>query len=174
MFEPDPTNFGLITRTIRKNDITDCQAINVALADKSGEASFLIDRASGATGSLEAVSNLGNTHSLHHAYQMSETITCRTATIDGLIAEGMTAPDFIKIDVEGAERLVVAGGVACLSKYRPTMIIETGNHDLVQRLLISGYTVFRIDDGNLLFMAVRDELDLAALNRAFPRYDQAA
>jgi FkbM family methyltransferase len=173
MFEPDPTNFALITRTITKNAISDCQAMNVALADQPGEASFLVDRASGATGSLEATSHRENEQSLQHAYQMSETITCRTATIDELIAEGFPQPSLIKIDVEGAEHLVLAGAKSCLARHRPIIIIETSNTDLVRGLLATGYSAFRIDHGNLLFVAATDS-DLTSLHRAFPKYDQVA
>lgn len=174
MFEPDPTNFALITRTIHKNAISDCKAINAALSDISGEAPFLVDSASGATGSLETVSERKNKHSLHHVYQMDETIICRTMTVDGLIAEGVPQPDLMKIDVEGAEHLVLNGAEMLVSRHRPTMIIETSNTELVRRLFITGYTVFRIDDTNLLFIADTDGLDLAPLNGAFSRYDAVA
>ncbi len=168
MFEPDPTNFSLINRTIRRNSLCACKAINAALADRTGEASFLLDRASGATGSLEATSRPEDRQSLHHAYQMSDTITCRTETIDGLIAGGASPPHLIKIDVEGAEHLVLAGAKSCLGLHRPIMIIETSNTDLVRQLRESGYTAFRVDPENLLFIAAREGQDLTAINRVFP------
>jgi FkbM family methyltransferase len=174
MFEPDPINFALITRTIRKNAISDCQAKNVALADRVGEASFLVDYASGATGSLEATSHRENKRSLHHAYRMNETITCETATIDGLVAEGVPPPQLIKIDVEGAEHLVLAGASSSLAKHRPTMIVETSNTDVVRSLLVAGYTAFQIDRVNLLFCAATTDSVLASLSRAFPKYDHVS
>ena len=173
MFEPDPTNFALITKTIRKNAITNCQAMNVALSDQTGEATFLVDHASGATGSLEITSQRENKHSLQHAYELSETVTCQTATVDHLIADGAFPPQLIKIDAEGAEHLILAGANATLAQHRPTMIIETSKADLVQNLLAIGYTAFRIDGGNLLFSAATDST-LTSLKRAFPRYDQVA
>lgn len=170
MFEPDPTNFALIMQTIRKNAIFDCMAINVALAESNGEAAFLIDRASGATGSLKSISQRKDEHSMHYAYQMSETITCRTATIDSLIASGVPPPDVMKIDVEGAEHLVLAGAEFCLINQRPALIIETSNVDLVRQLRDTGYTAFHIDLGNLLFLPVTPGTDLAPLRCAFSEY----
>lgn len=169
MFEPDPTNFALIQGTIEKNAVTNCRALNVALADQEGEALFLVDYASGATGSLWEEPDPKNTHSLHHVYQLNETINCRTATIDGLIREGIAPPQLIKIDVEGAERRVIVGGGLCLANYRPTMIVETYEPDLVRRLLPDNYAAFQINSDNMLLISAADEFDLTSLDSAFPR-----
>ena len=168
MFEPNPTNFKLLSRTISRNAITNCKAMNVALSDQNGEAAFLVDRASGAGGSLEAVSCLENTHSLHSAYRMGETIHCRTVTVDSLIAEGIPSPDFIKIDVEGAEHLVLGGADSCLSQRHPAMIIETVNADIIRRLKDAGYRVFRIDETNFLFVHRGCKVDMVPIESAFP------
>lgn len=170
MFEPDPTNFALINRTIRENAIVDCEALNVVLSDRCGQANFLVDRASGATGTLEAASQAAHEHSLHHDYGMAETIACEMATIDNLIAGGLPAPSLIKIDVEGAEHLVLAGGRTCLAENAPALIVETTNADVVQRLRAAGYRVFRIDAGNLLFIPAVAGVDLAPFADAFADY----
>ena len=49
---------------------------------------------------------------------MGETIITATATVDDLIGGGLQAPDLMKIDVEQAEHLVLAGATACLNKNR--------------------------------------------------------
>jgi len=172
MFEPDPVNFSLIQKTIRKNSITNCRAVNAALSNRAGEALFLLDPASGAAGSLDEVSLQENEASLHNAYQLEETIQCRTVTIDALISDGTPAPDLLKIDVEGAEHLVLEGGQNCMTNHRPAMIIETGNDNLVRQFQEKSYVVFRIDQGNLLFVPIREGMNMAAIERAFPRYSQ--
>jgi hypothetical protein len=73
----------------------------------------------------------------------------------------------MKIDVEGAERLVLAGAQSCLSRKRPTMIIETVNVDLAAELRTNGYAGFRVDEGNLLFIPAEAEVDLTPFRRAF-------
>ena len=88
LFEPDPTNYALIMKTIQRNGIQDCRAMQVALSDRCGEARPLADRASGATGSLEMAARPEEESSLHHAYRMTETIACETATVDSLIRNG--------------------------------------------------------------------------------------
>ena len=171
MFEPDPTNFALIANTIRTNSILNCHPMNVALSDRCGETTFLLDRASGATGSLEVTSHRENKHSLHHAYQMTETITCATATVDSLIADGLPPPKLMKIDVEGAEHLVLAGAGTCLTSDMPVLIVETSNTDLVNRLRDTGYRAFRIDAGNILFIQAATDLDFGPFINAFSEYD---
>jgi FkbM family methyltransferase len=160
MFEPDPVNYSLISRTLSINSLSDCRAMNVAMAEQDGHATFLVDRVSGATGSLESTSDCGNPHSLHHAYGMRETISCRTVTMDKMIAEGMTPPDLIKMDVEGAEHLVLSGGQKLLREHHPTMVIETVNEDIVGQLEEIGYAAFQIDPGNWLFIESGRENDV--------------
>jgi FkbM family methyltransferase len=167
LFEPDPTNFELITRTIRKNRVLNCCPMNVALSDVSGYSTFLIDRASGAAGSLGSVSDVNNALSLQYDYQMGETITSKTATVDELIEEGLSAPDLMKLDVEGAEHLVLAGAGNCLSQNRPTLILETSNLKLLRGLSEKGYSVFRIDAGNFVCVWAQSEEHLVRFKRVF-------
>jgi FkbM family methyltransferase len=167
LFEPDPTNFGLITKTIQKNRVSNCELMNVALSDQVGEALFLVDRASGTTGSLSSVSSRDNPSSLQHGYRLGETINSRTTTIDGAISEGLPAPDLIKIDVEGAESLVLAGAENCLVRYQPALIIETSNAKLLLQLSDRGYRNFRVDGGNWLCIFPKPGLELDALVKAF-------
>ena len=54
-----------------------------------------------------------------------EEIEVETARLDDLLA-GDRRVDFIKIDVEGAERLVLEGAVATLRHWRPTIVFEFG------------------------------------------------
>jgi len=148
--------------------------MKVALSDRCGGTTFLLDRASGATGSLEATSHRENKHSLHHAYQMTETITCATATIDSLITGGLPAPKLMKIDVEGAEHLVLARAESCLTRNNPVLIMETSNIDLVRRLRETGYRAFQIDAGNVLFIPAAAGVDFGPFIDTFPECDQVA
>jgi len=170
MFEPDPVNFALIKRSLRKNGIGNCTALNIALSDRAGETTFLTDSASGTTGCLETVSHSDDEYSLHHAYAMSDPITCRTGTMDGLIAEGVPTPDFIKIDVEGAEHLVLAGAAACLARQRPILIIETFNPAVIRKIAAAGYATFSIDGSNFLCIPKELSSGVASVEKSFPRY----
>jgi FkbM family methyltransferase len=48
-----------------------------------------------------------------------------TLTLDGFCAASGIAPDLIKIDVEGAEGMVLRGATAILTKHRPVLVIST-------------------------------------------------
>jgi hypothetical protein len=57
-------------------------------------------------------------------------------TIDGLLRSGcIPPPDFIKIDVEGAEALVLAGAAEALAAYHPAIFLAIhGNNQRTQCL----------------------------------------
>ena len=54
-----------------------------------------------------------------------EKIIVRTETLDSNLPIGYV-PDLIKIDVEGAERLVIEGAINTISKHRPYVVFEYG------------------------------------------------
>ena len=76
-----------------------------------------------------------------------ETQTVPTVTLDSLV-EHFPIPDMVKIDVEGAELLVLEGGSKVLNNH-PTLHCEVPerNTSAVQQLLNDfGYTLFDADD----------------------------
>lgn len=58
-----------------------------------------------------------------------EELTVRTETLDGSLPAGYV-PSLIKIDVEGAECLILEGGIETISKYQPTVMFEYGKAGL--------------------------------------------
>ena len=69
----------------------------------------------------------------------------KTDTLDRLIASGaVPEPDFVKMDVEGAEATVLSGAQALLDGRRPHLIIETHSLELERQccelLCERGYT----------------------------------
>src|SRR6185295_8605294 len=57
----------------------------------------------------------------------------RLTTIDKLVSElALSRVDFIKMDIEGAERKALAGGAATLAKHRPRMAIATEHLDVLE------------------------------------------
>jgi FkbM family methyltransferase len=55
-----------------------------------------------------------------------EKMTVRTETLDSNLPAGYV-PALIKIDVEGAERLVIEGAIETISRCRPIVVFEHGN-----------------------------------------------
>lgn len=82
----------------------------------------------------------------------------RTTTLDALAAQqGLARLDLIKMDVEGAEPMVVAGGRATLARFRPAIMFEINSGPSVARgegtlcfdmLRGLGYGIFALNPGD--------------------------
>ena len=63
-------------------------------------------------------------------------------------------PSFIKIDVEGAELLVLRGAERLLRRHRPTLVLSTHSDDLdrtcLERLSEFGYDVEHLESDVLI------------------------
>jgi hypothetical protein len=72
--------------------------------------------------------------------------------MDSLIDRGERAPDVIKIDVEGAELLVLRGGRKLLVEKKPLLLIEVHHiclmFELQQLFPQLGYTARILDEQN--------------------------
>jgi len=129
-FEPDEVNAKLFdtsnARCPRRNIVLERKAVSAT----SGSAAFLSDDMSGATGSLNQESNsfvernYGGTPSRK---------TVETTTIDEA-SKRFFPPDFIKIDVEGAELSVLEGAKETLATTRPIMLIEINTEAALERV----------------------------------------
>ena len=60
-----------------------------------------------------------------YAGQQLEQLTVRVEKLDSNLPEGYR-PDLIKVDVEGAERLIFEGGIKTISTYQPVILFEHG------------------------------------------------
>jgi FkbM family methyltransferase len=80
-------------------------------------------------------------------------VECRT--LDSVVDELNVEPDFIKIDVEGFESLVLKGAAIVLSRFRPRIVLEANKGDDVelatQILLGHGYSFYNITNTGLQF-----------------------
>jgi FkbM family methyltransferase len=122
-FEPSPAarelfekhtmiNKGLITN----NNIT---LLPFAISDAEKKIEF----------SNNTVQQEGNTYIKTSGVftEAEETISVQCHSIDGLMKQGYSKPDMIKIDVEGAEFDVLKGAVETLKQYKPDILLAT--HD---------------------------------------------
>lgn len=150
LFDADQTNYELNTKTIQKNDLKRAKAFNVAVSDTDGVLDFLVDTASGATGCISSVSSPNSPTSAHYQYQLKKIVSVKAITLDSLIAQGFAPPQLIKIDVEGAEHLVIAGSRNLILNHMPLIVMETVNTEIVEWFKSIHYMVMQIDEGNVL------------------------
>jgi FkbM family methyltransferase len=114
-FEPLPDLFqGLVDKKYPQN----CHFYDLALSREKGETTFNY-----------VISNPSYSGILRRNYdRMGEedtTITVKTDLLDTIIPENL-AIDFIKIDVEGAEMLVLDGAKKTITRCKPIVIFEHG------------------------------------------------
>ena len=118
-FEPHPKNIAYLQQHLELNSIENVTFFEGALADRSGDANFKY----GPSRSMGKISDEGE-------YRV------KLFSIDELIAgDKIEPPQFIKIDVEGAELAVLHGASKCLETYHPTLFLETHGDRIHQESL---------------------------------------
>lgn len=113
-FEPDPHNFSLLARNVTVNGLSNVVVERVALAATAGERQLYRDR-----------ENLGNmSFSERNVTQgrLGGNIVVPATTIDNYFSNRKV--DFLKVDVQGAEGLVLAGARKILMRDRPKFVME--------------------------------------------------
>ena len=115
-FEAVPMIAKAFTENIKLNNCTNIQLIQKALSNKVGKATFRIP-------------NGGENHSMasmmwHKSDNDTINVAVDTIVIDQDEKLKQITPSFIKIDVEGAEGLVVKGMQELITKSSPVIFIE--------------------------------------------------
>lgn len=142
-FEPDPINRKILQINVEKNGIKSIQIRPEALSDKLGKLTFMADPMTGSTGTLEADNNFIGRH--FNAKQTE--IQVDVSTVDAIVAGGLPAPDFMKIDVEGHELPLFRGAIETLRRCKPAIIFEATRHqaEVGEILTGLGYTLYDVE-----------------------------
>ncbi len=136
--EPDPFNQLLLQRTRLANPDLALDVMPVALSDKVGVSQFAIPERGRSANSLVETSfgsQMGGTRQLY---------SVMTLTADWLLSH-FPHPNFVKIDVEGAELMILKGAVKLLNDVRPVIIVEMPNEHADECAAIfaaAGYLMF--------------------------------
>lgn len=122
-FEPDAATFSLLQENLRLNNCNNVLTYNFALSNKEGWIEMLTFNPE----NIKLIS--GDSFKYMQevtADKMNDENTCINAYRLDDLKELTTAAkiDFIKIDVEGAELLVLKGSVNTILKYKPVIIFE--------------------------------------------------
>jgi FkbM family methyltransferase len=145
-FEPMSENLRELDYNIRNGGVAGrVTIVPWALSDVDGEVEFQIDDIQGASGTISAVSGGGASAGRSALALAPKTEKVRSRTIDSIIRSGeLPAPDVLKVDVEGAERMVLEGGKTFFASATPRLVIETHGHvvsrECLEFLLDLGYT----------------------------------
>jgi FkbM family methyltransferase len=122
-FEPLPDNLLKLHENVKRNRFGNVQILPLALGAANEEQTFQVSERP-TWGKLKGVG-----HETPDKYLAD--IKVKVRRLDDLLSEGVIQPpDFVKIDVEGAEVEVIEGARETLLHYGPTLMIElhgTGN-----------------------------------------------
>jgi len=136
-FEPLPRNLYYLKEHLRLNGITNVTVVEAAVSDQAGTLSFK-------EGPSRAMGRLSKDGGLE----------VQAVRLDDLVERGeLPEPQFMKVDVEGAEVRVFAGARRLLERCHPTIFLDTHGSDIHAescRLLTElGYRLETIDGRHL-------------------------
>ncbi len=145
--EPQPDIFDRLIYNIQQNPFGSVKAVACALADKTGELTLFLDPRNSGESSVKIV-----------GYNQAPTLQVPSVTLLDLLArEGFERIDAVKLDVEGAEDLVLEPFLAAAPRHlHPTTLIVANTpsrwqSDLAHVIESSGYRRALTTKSNLIF-----------------------
>lgn len=119
-FEPDSGARARLMRNLSLNSLENLVVSDLAVSDSSGIARFAIRRALDNSGSLnDGLGSLVNFETF-----LEDTVLVETVSLDDYLPINGFLPGFMKIDVEGAEEMVLLGASRTISEARPVVVAE--------------------------------------------------
>ncbi len=135
-FEPIPRAIAYLKKHLVLNQISNATIIEAAVSDRNGSVTLQVG-----DGDYGRISSDG-------------TFSVRSVTLDELVFAGaIPPPDFVKIDVEGAELLVLSGARGILISSRPTLFLAVHGSGLREQcckfLELLGYAIRPVDSPSM-------------------------
>jgi FkbM family methyltransferase len=119
-FEPNPAAFKGLAAAVQASRHTNITLVQQALSDRAGTFDFFLDTREEYTGVASSLRELDDLAAAGKSCKSS--VEC--ITLDYYCITRSLTPDIIKIDVESAEPLVIAGGRGTIECRRPIMLFE--------------------------------------------------
>jgi FkbM family methyltransferase len=110
-FEPEARNFELLRKNIDENGYTNVVAVRKAVSDKTGAGQLWLDPGD------------PGRHSLSGDAAGGAPVPVETVRLDDYFGNSDRQPDFLKIDAEGAEELILSGMTRILEVRKPLALI---------------------------------------------------
>lgn len=173
-FEPDPYNYSLLSGNVSENKAHNVTLHPLALGERAGVATL-----------FKSDNNLGDHRVLPTGSSSRERVEVQVRSLDELVEEGIVpVPEFIKMDVQGYEGLVVRGMDTLLknpklrvilTEYWPDGMAQAGaGHDeLYSRIVSRGFKAYALTATGELTPATVAELVALSRSRDVHTPDQA-
>jgi FkbM family methyltransferase len=122
-FEPSPVLFEMLQYHQRRNRLAQMSVVGSAVSDREAlrDTFYLLNGGLSSRNSL----TIGRPELPYLDPASRTAVEVSTVTLDGFCDRAGIAPDVIKIDVEGAEGMVLRGASAILRQHRPVLVIST-------------------------------------------------
>jgi FkbM family methyltransferase len=141
-FEPHPHNFAVLEKNVRINGYKNVVLVQKAVSDKSGHIKLFL-------------SEYGTLHSLSNQVG-KKSIVVEAVTLDEFLGKDCKV-DVVKVDVEGAEMLVLLGGdriikandnLKIFTEFFPEALKRFGcpPSDYLDKLIAYGFKLWNIND----------------------------
>ncbi len=101
-FEPDPSNFSILSKNIEINEFSNIKLINKALSDKSGEINL-----------YESEKNSGD-HRIYDSGEQRKCVHIEAIRLDDMKNDIKKPIKLIKMDIQGAEYFAVNGMISTI------------------------------------------------------------
>jgi FkbM family methyltransferase len=158
-FEPMPKSYELLEKNIKINNLYNVTLYKKGLADTTSTVTFEWIPNDNPGGAGLSHNPMGKPEWIEPT---EDTRDVELTTIDLLNLDKL---DFIKLDVEGYEELVIKGGIQTIKKFKPIIALEawcnhTGGVDInytkniFSNLLNIGYTLEHIEGPDFLFKPI--------------------
>jgi FkbM family methyltransferase len=156
-FEPVPSSFDWLSKTIERNGLTNIVAERLAVSDRAGTLTLHVD---------PTIAGAASAHPTVYIYN-SSAISVESTTLDEYALARDLRFDAIKLDVEGGELGVLQGARRILADQRPMIFTEMlrrhahafGYHpnDIIGLMQDAGYACFRVAGDRLMSFQQMDE-----------------
>jgi FkbM family methyltransferase len=121
-FEPNPTCFSKLEQIIKIAYYRNLRAYPLALSDTCGVLTMFIDLRDGSGASTIVADNAKREQAWHKAEYSPISVTA--STLDAFCKTSNFVPTFLKVDVEGAEEMVIRGGQVVIARHKPLIWFE--------------------------------------------------
>jgi len=126
--EPFIESARQLARNISTNRFRNCRVLNLCVAQSTGQMKFYLN------------ANKPNSFGLIKNADDPDWLSILGVSLDDLCAwEELTRLDYLKIDAEGAESMILTGGAAAIARFRPIIQVEV---TLTSSNLPQGYQRF--------------------------------
>ncbi|RXR33068.1 FkbM family methyltransferase [Flavobacterium piscinae] len=131
-FEPHPDIFSAFKKSIKKNNIKNITLENYAVGHREDNISINL------YGQTSNILNTGN--------KVINTVEIKQIKLDSYLSERNIIPDFIKIDVDGYELMVLEGLKETIAKHKPILVVELNDDKKVLDFLLTfDYELLNLD-----------------------------